>query len=193
MAGTRYRDLEVSVSFRTGKCTQTHRFSVNAQRLPQSLGVEGLIVSVNKANSQEASPPEPAEPRPINPDRIAGRGAMRKRKVEITLPDVMTADKPTWKKYNVFPVPREVRTFFPPYKENFVIRSPRGEFVVAIASAHNSETDPYRGGYISRGAMALFKAHSDLQSGDVVVFKKDGKKEVDGQKLDVYVMSVKSS
>ncbi len=190
MAGSRFRDLEVSVSFRRGKCVQTHTFSVDAQKLPQSLGVEGLLVSVDKAGPKEAA--KPAKKKPVNPDRVAGRGAMRKRKVEITLPDAMTADVPTWKKYNVFRVPSEVRTFFPPYKKDFVIRSPRGEFVVAIASAHKSETDPYRGQYISRGVVALFKAHSDLQPGDVVVFKKDGKKEVDGKKLDVYVMSVKS-
>jgi hypothetical protein len=85
-----------------------------------------------------------------------------------------------------------VRTFFPKYKEDFVLKSPRGVFVVAIASAHDAETDPYRGGYISKGVGKFFRAHSDLRPGDTLVFKKDGMVEVEGKKYQCYNVSVKT-
>lgn len=187
MKKVQYQDLKVSVSFGAGNCVKSQSFSLDAAKLPQSLSVEGLLVTVESTEKKQ----ETAGPRPINPDRIASRGAKNRKSVELTLPDALTADQPTWKKYCILPVPREVRTFFPQYKKDFVIRTPRGEFLVAIASAHEKETDPYRGGYISRGVTKLYAAHSDLQPGDVLVFKKDGKADVDGKSYPCYTMRVK--
>ncbi len=185
MAGTRYKDLKVAVSMDRGGVTKTLTYPIEAAKLPVELSIEGLRVTVDREKKN-------GQAKPVNPDRIASRGAMGKKSVEITLPSAMTADKPTWQKYDVFPIPREVRTFFPKYKEEFVLKSPRGVFVVAIASAHDSETDPYRGGYISKGVGKFFRAHSDLRPGDTLVFKKDGMVEVEGKKYPCYNVSVKT-
>ena len=191
MAGTKYKELSVSVSFRTGKHGQTHTFGLDAGKLPQSHSFEGLMLTLAR---DAAQPHEPAGPHPVNPSRIVGRGARRRKKVEITLPDVQSAASgvPTWKQYKLIPMPVETRSFFPPYGQDFIIRSIRGDFVVAIKSAHNGERDKYRGGYVSKGGTALISAHRDLQPGDVLVFTKDGQKDVNGKMLDIYKMTVRS-
>lgn len=185
---TKYQDLNVSVSYRRGKHSQRHDFQLDAGKLPQLLCIEGLRVTVEeKENTRSSGQAEP------NPDRIASRAARGKKQVEITLPDLLSADRPTWKKYNLIPVPREARTFFPKYNQEFVLRTPRGAFVVAISSARKEETDPYRGGYISKGMSDFHKAHSDLQPGDVLIFTKDGKGQVGGKTLPIYKMTVKTA
>jgi len=128
----------------------------------------------------------------VNPDHKVSRGARRKLSVEITLPEAQTADIPTWKKYSVLMVPREIRSFFPPYKQDFVLRTQRGDFIVRIASAHDVEKDKYRGGYIS-GASKFFAAHDYLAPGDKLVFKKDGEVEMEGKKYPVYKVTCPSA
>jgi hypothetical protein len=199
MTRNRYKDLRVSVTFNKRRCEETRTFRMDASKLPQELSVEDLRVTVTLvAPAQAQDGPQPCgqdggrDKAPVNPDRIASRGAMSLSKVEITLPDRLSADEPTWKKYKLVPVPRDVRTFFPEYKTDFIIRTPRGEFISSIASANDAETDPYRGGYISKGMSGFHKAHRDLKPGDVLVFRRDGVKDVSGQKLQVYNMTVKS-
>jgi len=186
--GMKHEELNISVTMKIGECRRTISYDISKMKLPVTLSAEGLVLEVKqngKSNGAKAKP---------DPNRVKGRGAKNTRTVEITLPDTMNSKsgQPTFKVYGVLNVPKEVRRFFPPYKADFVIRSPRGEFVVCIAAARNEDTSRYRGQYISKGCKKLLEAHSDLQPGDTLVFRKNGQVQVDGKPYQCYDMTVRA-
>ena len=186
--GMKHEELNVSVTTKIGDCKRTISYDLSKMKLPVTLSAEGLVLEIKqngRGNGQQAKP---------DPNRIKGKGAKNARTVEITLPDTMNSKsgKPTFKVYGVLNIPKEVREFFPPYKTDFVVRSPRGEFVVSIAAARKEDTSRYRGQYISKGCKKFLEAHSDLQPGDTLVFRKNGQVHVDGTSYQCYDMTVRA-
>ncbi len=181
------KKVAVAVTVGNGSYDRTHTFRMTRDKLPSSFNVEGLMLTVREKGNPPSKAPGNEKPAP--------RGAIRKRSIEIVLPPATPRSKtglPTWMTYGALHIPRDVRSFFPPYKVDFVVRTSKGDFIMNIASANNHESDRYRGSYFSKGSKKFFtKAHTNLGVGDTLVFKKAGTVTIDGEKYKLYTMKVK--
>jgi hypothetical protein len=188
------RKLELSLTLRNGETRSvTHAFALAQEKLPASFSVEGLMITVApeakpkaKEKGKDKAGKDAKGPRAVK----VPMAAAKRKQVEITLKPAKTADEPYWRKYGLIPVPSELRSFFPKFLEDFVVKTPRGEFVVRIGSAHDFETGAYRGRYLS-GAVELMNAHRDLEPGDTVVFKRAADVVKEDKAYRCYSMSVK--
>jgi hypothetical protein len=190
MAELKGKKIQVSVAIRNKTHERRHTFDTMRSKLPVSYRVEGLRVTVEEAGKKKK--PSKKKKSTHNPEHRVPRGSMRLTEIEVELPPARDADMPTWQKYSVLRIPTELRAFFPKYKEDFVLQTPRGRFIVNMASAHDNQTDPYRGQYLSK-MTEFYRAHSDLAVGDVLVFTKDGTVNIGGNTYKRYKMHVKTS
>jgi hypothetical protein len=175
--------VQVTLSIEMKDRSTHHTVDLSSKVLPQSFGVEGLLVTVKEAGSK-------AKSKKTQKDKKVPRNSRNKRVLRVTLPPAQRAKIPTWQAYGVLGIAKQDRAFFPKYKEDFVLRSPRGEFIVKMASANNTNKDALRGGYIS-SATKFFKAHSDLVVGDTLVFRKVKNVTIDGKSYKCYNVTVK--
>jgi len=109
---------------------------------------------------------------------------MRSHIVDIILPNsrVDNIGDPSWRKYKLIPVHRDVRGFFPGYEEHFVLQTNVGDVEAWVTSARRGVEvgDPDAGQYICtprktqrvwHGLHSLsdwYNQHSELEPGDVV-------------------------
>ena len=103
----------------------------------------------------------------INPfDFIDSESKSKKEEnyVEIQLGPSKTGKTPRWKRYNLIPVNREIRKFFPAYREKFVLETDVEEIITYVTSRtgkpnYNPKTE---GKYITAGLYKWFRKHEDL-------------------------------
>lgn len=91
-----------------------------------------------------------------------------KRSIEITLRNIYTP-----KKYAVIPLPKEHRSFFPGYKNPFVLITDIGEIRTKVTSAPKGTEygDPEAGSYIYGGLKPWYGKHSNLKEGDKLIIE----------------------
>lgn len=79
----------------------------------------------------------------------------------------------SWRKYNLINVPKDYRTFFPGYKEDFIFETDIGEIKSWItgAPAGTKIGDKTAGYYIQGGLKEFYDAHKELKNGDRLIIK----------------------
>ena len=92
------------------------------------------------------------------------------RTIEIKLPQSRNLDKPTWRKYNLIPIPAIHRSFFPGYRIPFVLKTNIGDLKTWVAGgyANEMEGDPKAGTYISKNITKFYRAQPELEVGDIL-------------------------
>ncbi|MGQ4876550.1 MAG: hypothetical protein ACP6IY_20995 [Promethearchaeia archaeon] len=94
--------------------------------------------------------------------------------IEIELPSAQRADIPAWKRYNYIPIPMKFRSFFPGYREEFIIHTDNGDINTWVTSATRDIPIGERmaGTYISKGITEYYREHSNLKPGDRLIVTK---------------------
>lgn len=90
--------------------------------------------------------------------------------LEIQLPAARSSDIPSWRKYGYLPFPMRYRSFFPGYKIPFTLQTDIGDLTTWITGGYvqDIEGDPKAGTYISKNVTKFFRAHSELEVGDIL-------------------------
>lgn len=95
-------------------------------------------------------------------------------RIEIELTDGL--GKQSWKAYNLIPVRKEYRSFFPGYRKPFVLETDAGDIVTHLtSSSRGTRKGAKQGEYIDKGLKPWYDLHLELKSGDRLIITKKGK------------------
>ena len=103
-----------------------------------------------------------------------GDPVARQRQEEAPIPqhhvDIELGSMQGRKEYNLIPVRKSVRRFFPGYKLPFDLHTDAGlvNTYVSSASGGTRDGDPDLGSYIQKGLRVWFDGHPELQDGAVI-------------------------
>ena len=179
------KNIKLSVAVERKGQSALYTYDLKQRKFPTTLSVEGLQITVDEKKKATATNGDSKIPCPVS------RDAKGNKFVEVKLNGAQRAEVPTWQKYKIIPLPRDVRAFFPSYKREFMLKTDKGMFKVNIASAFKKDKDRYRGGYISGGVSVFFNAHPQLKTGDVLVFTKQTSVVVGNKRYRCYEVSIK--
>jgi hypothetical protein len=117
----------------------------------------------------ELEEPGSAEAAHFESDSIIENGSA----VQITLPHGREQGDPSWRKYNLIPVSKRIRSFFPGYRVSFVLETDVGTLVTYVVGEKGIEPgDPTGGSYFSAQLYRWYEAHSHLKPGDKLLVRK---------------------
>jgi predicted type IV restriction endonuclease len=133
------------------------------------------LLPYDAVQSQHLTPPleleEPFSPEAahLDSDAVIENG----RAVQITLPHGREKGESSWRKYNLIPVSRRIRSFFPGYRVSFVLEMDAGTLVTYIVGQKEiSMGDPTGGTYFSAQLYRWYEAHKHLKPGDKLLVRK---------------------
>lgn len=108
----------------------------------------------------------------------AGKGKLlrNEKRVEITLQEAQDSNEPSWKKYKLIPIPKEIREFFPGKGVAFTLDTDIGLTETWIVGGSGKDGDLQAGSYFSRRLGGWYGKHRNLKPGDILLISKVGEK-----------------